>query len=181
MEICPKLTRTLFTTCPAVHDPACQASNVRGLVQRVTRASVDVITGDEDQRVGEIGPGLCVLVGVTHGDDPASADKLAEKIWNLRILDDQAGVMNRSLADQAGDGRAAEVLIVSQFTLYGDTVKGRRPSWIAAARPEDAEPLVDRVVAQLRQRGAAVATGRFRTAMRVEIVNDGPVTLMLEV
>ena len=89
--------------------------------------------------------------------------------------------MNRSLANRHDDGEAAEVLIVSQFTLYGNTDKGRRPSWIDAARPEQAEPLVDRVVAHLRSRGAEVATGRFRAEMRVEIVNDGPVTLMLEV
>ncbi len=167
--------------CLAVHDLACQASGVRGLVQRVLRASVEVMIGGESQRVGEIGRGLCVLVGVTHDDDSAHADQLCDKIWNLRILDDEAGVMNRSLADGAAAGGPAEVLIVSQFTLYGDTAKGRRPSWIAAARPEHAESLVDRVVAQLRERGATVATGRFRTEMRVEILNDGPVTLMLEV
>ena len=104
------------------------------------------------------------------------ADKLADKLWGLRIFDDDDGVMNRSLADVAGS-----VLVVSQFTLYGDTAKGRRPSWIAAARPEYAEPLVDRVVDTLRSLGATVETGRFRTDMRVELVNDGPVTLMLEV
>ena len=131
--------------------------------------------------VGSIGAGLCVLVGVTHGDDVASADKLADKIWHLRILDDEAGVMNRSLADRSELVGAAEVLVVSQFTLYGNTDKGRRPSWIDAARPEVAEPLVERVVARLRELGATVATGRFRTEMHVEIVNDGPVTLLLEV
>lgn len=132
---------------------------------------------------GTIGPGLCVLVGVTHDDDSASADKLASKIWGLRIIDDADGVMNRSLsdvhADGAGAGEAA-VLVVSQFTLYGDTRKGRRPSWGAAARPEHAEPLVDRVVEQLRAVGATVETGVFRTEMEVDLTNDGPITLMLE-
>lgn len=154
---------------------------MRGLVQRVERASVDVVEADGTlDRVGEIGPGLCVLVGATHDDDPPRAERLAEKIWHLRILDDEDGVMNRSLADRAAAGRPAELLVVSQFTLYGNTAKGRRPSWVDAARPEHAEPLVDRVVAHLRDHGATVATGRFRSEMRVGIVNDGPVTLMLE-
>ena len=126
--------------------------------------------------VGAIGPGLCVLVGVTHDDDEAAAAKLADKLWHLRILDDADGVMNVSAAD-AG----APVLVVSQFTLYGDTAKGRRPSWLAAARPEHAEPLVDAVVARLRDLGATVATGRFRTDMAVALVNHGPVTLVVEV
>jgi D-tyrosyl-tRNA(Tyr) deacylase len=147
---------------------------MRALVQRVTRASVTV-GGDV---VGSIGPGLCVLVGVTHSDDDPIATKMAAKIWNLRVLDDAAGVMNRSLSDA---GTPSEVLVVSQFTLYGDTSGGRRPSWINAARPEAAEPLVDRVVVELRALGAVVATGRFRTDMAVELVNDGPVTLLLEV
>jgi D-tyrosyl-tRNA(Tyr) deacylase len=154
---------------------------MRGLVQRVVRASVDVVSSDGVERVGEIGAGLCALVGVTHTDDESAATKLAEKIWFLRVLDDSEGVMNRSLADRHADGDPAEVLVISQFTLYGNTVKGRRPSWIDAARPEHAEPLVDRVVEHLRNLGAGVATGRFRTEMRVEIVNDGPVTLMLDV
>jgi D-tyrosyl-tRNA(Tyr) deacylase len=141
-------------------------------VQRVTRASVTV--GDEP--VGSIGPGLCVLVGVTHADGPEQAAKLASKLWHLRIMDDEAGVMNRSVADTT-----RELLVVSQFTLYGDTSGGRRPSWINAARPEQAEPLVDAVVDELRALGATVATGRFRTDMHVELVNDGPVTLLLEV
>jgi len=104
------------------------------------------------------------------------ADKLADKLLGLRIFDDDDGVMNRSVADVGGS-----LLVVSQFTLYGDTAKGRRPSWIAAARPEAAEPLVERVVERLRAAGATVETGRFRTDMRVELVNDGPVTLMLDV
>jgi D-aminoacyl-tRNA deacylase len=145
---------------------------MRGLVQRVSRA--EVIVGSEV--VGSIGPGLCVLVGVTHDDTDVEARKLAEKLWNLRIMDDEDGVMNRSVADTT---RA--LLVVSQFTLYGDTDKGRRPSWIAAARPEHAEPLVDAVVGHLHALGAQVATGRFRTEMQVSLVNDGPVTLLLEV
>jgi D-aminoacyl-tRNA deacylase len=145
---------------------------MRALVQRVRRASVTV--GDEV--VGAIGAGLCVLVGVTHTDDLAVAKKVATKIWNLRLFDDANGVPNLSVAETSG-----EVLIVSQFTLYGDTSAGRRPSWIAAARPEHAEPLIEAVVAELRTLGATVATGRFRTDMAVELVNDGPFTVMIEV
>jgi D-tyrosyl-tRNA(Tyr) deacylase len=145
---------------------------MRAVVQRVTRASVSV--GDEV--VGSIGPGLCVLVGVTHDDDATAAARLAEKLWHLRILDDADGVMNVSAAD-AG----APLLVISQFTLYGDTAKGRRPSWLAAARPEQAEPLVAAVVSGLEGLGARVATGRFRTEMAVELVNDGPVTLIVDV
>ena len=155
---------------------------MRGLVQRVVEAGVDVVQpGGATERVGSIGPGLCVLVGATHDDSVASADVLADKIWNLRVLDDADGVMNLSLAQIHESGRPAEVLVVSQFTLYGNTSKGRRPSWIDAARPEHAEPLIERVVQGLRERGASVATGRFRTEMRVGIVNDGPVTLLIEV
>jgi D-tyrosyl-tRNA(Tyr) deacylase len=144
---------------------------MRGLVQRVERASVTVA----GEVVGAIGQGLCVLVGVTHDDTVDVSRKMAEKIWHLRVMDDDAGVMNRSLADTT-----REVLIVSQFTLYGDTNGGRRPSWIAAARPEHAEPLVSAVVDHLRSLGATVATGRFRTEMLVDIRNDGPVTVLLE-
>ena len=146
---------------------------MRALVQRVSRASVTV--GGEI--VGAIDYGLCVLVGVTHTDDESIAKKMASKIWNLRVLDDAEGVMNHALGDT---GTPSEVLVVSQFTLYGDTTGGRRPSWINAARPEAAEPLVERVVDELRFLGAVVATGRFRTNMAVELVNDGPVTLLLE-
>jgi D-tyrosyl-tRNA(Tyr) deacylase len=145
---------------------------MRAVVQRVQRARVTV----DGEEVGAIGPGLCVLVGVTHDDTDAAARKLAGRIWGLRVFDDDAGVMNRSAADVGG-----EVLVVSQFTLYGDTSRGRRPSWIAAARPEAAEPLVDEVVRAMRELGAPVATGRFRADMQVELVNDGPVTLLLEV
>jgi D-tyrosyl-tRNA(Tyr) deacylase len=150
---------------------------MRAVVQRVTEARVSVVdaAGRPPEVVGAIGPGLCVLVGVTHDDTPASAEWLAAKLWNLRIFDDEAGVMNRA-AHEVG----AELLVVSQFTLYGDTTAGRRPSWIAAARPEHAEPLVDDVVASLRALGASVATGRFRAAMQVSLVNDGPVTVLLE-
>jgi len=152
---------------------------VRALVQRVTQARVVVMGVGEVS--GEIGAGLCVLIGVTHDDTAKDAERLADKIWFLRVLDDDEGVMNRSLADVARDGGEAEALVVSQFTLYGNTEKGRRPSWIDAARPEHAEPMVDAVVARLRTLGCTVATGRFRTEMHVELVNDGPVTLMLEV
>lgn len=145
---------------------------MRALVQRVTQARVTV----EGETVGEIGAGLCVLVGVTHDDTGAHAAKLAEKVANLRVFDDEAGVMNRSLLDTAGGA-----LVVSQFTLYGDASRGRRPGWSAAARPEHAEPLVERFTDALRDLGVPVATGRFRAEMQVALVNDGPVTLLLEV
>jgi D-tyrosyl-tRNA(Tyr) deacylase len=144
---------------------------MRALVQRVGRAKVTV----DGETTGEIGPGLCVFVGVTHSDTEATADKLAGRLWTLRIFDDDDGFMNRPVSEASG-----EVLVVSQFTLYGDTRRGRRPSWVAAARPEQAEPLVDRLVASLRQLGAAVATGRFGAHMDVDLTNDGPVTVMLE-
>jgi D-aminoacyl-tRNA deacylase len=150
---------------------------MRAVVQRVERASVTV----EGAVVGRIGPGLCVLLGITHDDGPVQVDRLAAKLWGLRVFDDHDGVMNRSLSDRAADGVPGELLVVSQFTLYGDTSRGRRPSWIAAARPEHAEPMVDAVVEALRGLGATVATGRFRADMRVELVNDGPVTLLIDV
>lgn len=156
-------------------------SDMRGLVQRVVRASVDSCVDGEWERVGEIAAGLCVFVGVTHADTDRTARELADKIWHLRILDDRDGVMNVSLAARHEAGMSAAVLVVSQFTLYGRTDRGRRPSWVDAARPEHAEPLVERVVARLSELGATVATGRFRTEMRVAIVNDGPVTLMVEI
>ena len=145
---------------------------MRALVQRVSEARV-VVGGEA---VGEIGPGLCVLVGVTHDDGAEQAAKLASKLWGLRIFDDDEGVMNRSVGDVGG-----EVLVVSQFTLYGDTRTGRRPSWIDAARPEQAEPLVDQLVAELETLGARVSTGVFQAHMDVSLINDGPVTLMIEV
>lgn len=155
---------------------------MRGLVQRVNRAGVDVVRPDGSTAVsGAIGPGLCVFVGATHDDGDSEAVKLAEKVWQLRVLDDADGVMNRSLANRHADGEAAEVLVVSQFTLYANTDKGRRPSWNEAARPEHAEPLVERVVERLSELGAVVACGKFQAEMQVDILNDGPVTLMLEV
>ena len=138
----------------------------------MARASVAV----DGQVVGAIERGLCLLVGVTHTDNPATAAKIADKIWNLRVFEDDAGVMNRSAADVGG-----QLLVVSQFTLYGDTSRGRRPSWSAAAPPEVAEPLIDELVERLRTLGATVATGRFRAEMQVELVNDGRVTVMVEV
>jgi D-tyrosyl-tRNA(Tyr) deacylase len=145
---------------------------MRALLQRVSRARVTV--GGE--AVGEIGPGLCVLVGVTHDDDSTRAAKLADKIWHLRVFEDDDQKMNRAVADVGG-----EVLVVSQFTLYGDARKGRRPSFVDAARPEAAEPLIEQLCDHLVALGAVVRTGRFRADMDVEIHNDGPVTLMLEV
>jgi D-aminoacyl-tRNA deacylase len=145
---------------------------VRALVQRVTGAAVTV-DGDV---VGEIGPGLLVFVGVTGTDDEGIAARLATKVWNLRIFDDAGGVMNLSLADTS-----REALVVSQFTLYGDTRRGRRPSWVDAAPPERAEPLVERFAEELASLGARVETGRFRAYMRVALTNDGPVTLLLEI
>ena len=128
-----------------------------------------------EEAVGEIGSGLLVFVGVTHGDTAAVATKLAEKVGNLRVFDDAEGIMNRSLLDIGGD-----TLVVSQFTLYGDTARGRRPSWVAAAAPEVAEPLCDVFTGALAASGLRVETGRFRADMQVSLVNDGPVTLMLE-
>jgi D-tyrosyl-tRNA(Tyr) deacylase len=145
---------------------------VRALVQRVTEARVTV--GDEI--VGEIGAGLCVLVGVTHVDETSHAAKLAAKVANLRIFEDGGGAMNLSLLDTGG-----AALVVSQFTLYGDTARGRRPSFVAAARPEVAEPLIDAFGCELAALGVSVASGRFRADMQVALVNDGPVTLLLEV
>jgi len=149
---------------------------VRALVQRVDQASVDSTVDGVTTRVGEIGPGLLVLVGVTHTDTEQSATKLADKIWNLRVMSDVDGVMNLSVADTTQN-----VLVVSQFTLYGDTNSGRRPSWIEAAKPEKAEPLVTKVIEELRRLGARVETGRFRTDMKVALVNDGPVTVTINV
>ena len=140
-------------------------------MQRVREARVRV----DGEVVGEVGQGLCVLVGVTHDDTDDRAQALARKVWRLRVFDDGDGVMNRSVADVGGD-----ILVVSQFTLYGDTSRGRRPSWVAAAPRPVAEPLVEEVVAELRRLGATVRTGRFGADMLVELVNDGPVTLVVE-
>ena len=144
---------------------------MRAVVQRVSRASVDV--GPE--RVAEMGPGLLVLVGIAAEDDEAAAQELARKIVGLRLFEDEAGKMNLSLADVGGS-----LGLVSQFTLLADTRKGRRPSFGAAARPEVAEPLFERVVEEARQLGVPVVTGRFQTTMRVELVNEGPVTLLID-
>lgn len=144
---------------------------MRALVQRVSEASVSV----EGEVVGSIGTGLCVLLGVTHDDDVDRGRKLAGKLARLRIFDDDEGVMNRSVLDVGG-----EVLVISQFTLYGSTARGNRPSYLDAARPEHAEPLVDVVVDALRAEGLTVATGRFRTTMAVALVNEGPTTILLE-
>lgn len=144
---------------------------MRALIQRVKRASV-VIDGD---KVGSIGAGLLVLLGVRCGDDEAAAEWLAEKCVNLRIFEDGEGKMNRSLLDVGGG-----VLVVSQFTLYGDARKGRRPSFIDAARPEESEPLYEFFVERIREYGIETATGVFGAEMAVELVNDGPVTLLVE-
>ncbi|WP_069388028.1 D-aminoacyl-tRNA deacylase [Cellulosimicrobium cellulans] len=145
---------------------------MRAVVQRVAHASVTVVGDDgETEVVGALDrPGLVALVGVTHDDGPAQVETIARKIAELRIL---AG--ERSVLDEG-----APVLVVSQFTLYADTRKGRRPSWNGAAPGPVAEPLVDAVVEDLRARGVEVATGRFGAHMRVELLNDGPVTLLLE-
>lgn len=145
---------------------------MRAVVQRVREASVVV----DGATVGAIGRGVCVLVGATHEDTPEVARRLADRLWGLRIMADEEGVMNVSVGDAGG-----EVLVVSQFTLYGDTSRGRRPSWRDAAPGSVAEPLVQAVVAELRQLGATVATGVFGADMDVQLVNDGPVTLLLEV
>ena len=129
----------------------------------------------EGVEVGRIGPGLCCLVGVTHDDDEKVVEKMADKLWHLRIFDDEQGVMNLSVADTS-----QSLLLVSQFTLYGDAKKGRRPSWINAARPEHAEPLFTELVEALRGLGATVETGRFQTDMQVGLINDGPATLLVE-
>ena len=141
---------------------------MKAVVARVTEASVEVageIVGAIDK------PGLLVLLGVTHDDTAEHARKMAQKLHGLRILDDE----------QSCESTGAPLLVVSQFTLYGDTRKGRRPSWTAAARPEHAEPLVNAVVQELRQKGARVETGRFRAEMKVRSVNDGPFTVLIEV
>ncbi len=141
-------------------------------MQRVSRARVLV----DGIVVGEIGPGLCCLIGVTHDDDLSNALKLASKLWHLRIFADDKGYMNLSVANTS-----RELLVVSQFTLCGDARKGRRPSFVAAARPTHAETLFKEVTAELRRLGASVSTGQFGADMAVELTNDGPVTLMVEV
>jgi D-tyrosyl-tRNA(Tyr) deacylase len=137
---------------------------MRALIQRVSRASVTV----DGETISTIGPGLLILLGITHTDDEATADRLADKVAALRIFEDADGKMNDSLGDR-------EILVVSQFTLYGDARKGNRPSFVNAARPDHAEPLYDRFRARLNAQG-----GIFGAHMKVDLLNDGPVTLMLE-
>jgi D-tyrosyl-tRNA(Tyr) deacylase len=144
---------------------------MRVVLQRVSRASVTIA----GRATGAIGQGYCLLVGFTHGDTSAQVDWMAEKVAGLRLFSDKDGKMNRGLNDVGGG-----VLVVSQFTLYGDAAKGRRPSFIDAARPELATPLYDRFLAGLRERGLPVAAGEFGADMQVEIHNDGPVTLILD-
>ena len=144
---------------------------MRAVIQRVTRAKVTV----EDRVVGEIGHGLLILLGITHDDTQSDADYLSSKIVALRIFDDAAGKMNVSLKD-AGGG----LLVVSQFTLYGDVRRGLRPSWSDAAPPEIAEPLYNYFVESSRKLIEPVETGSFRAMMQVELVNDGPVTLLID-
>jgi D-aminoacyl-tRNA deacylase len=144
---------------------------MRAVVQRVSRAKVTV-TGEV---TGEIGPGLMVLIGVADEDGQEDAGYLAEKLVGLRIFPDDEGKMNRSLVEVGG-----AMLVVSQFTLLGDCRKGRRPSFIKAARPEQAVDLYNAFVAEVRGRGVTVATGRFQEHMDVELVNDGPVTLLVD-
>lgn len=149
---------------------------MRGLVQRVMEAHVTAPDDDGVRReTGRIGTGVVLLVGVTHEDTDADADRLAERVAHLRIHPDDDGAMNRSLLDVGG-----AALVVSQFTLYADTSRGRRPSFLAAARPEQAEPLVTRVADRLAALGVTVASGRFRTHMHVALVNDGPITVLVE-
>ncbi|MCC5949451.1 MAG: D-tyrosyl-tRNA(Tyr) deacylase [Nitriliruptoraceae bacterium] len=150
---------------------------MRVLVQRVRSAHVTSAPapGEPGRETGRIAHGLVALVGVTDGDGPAEADWLADKLAGLRIFNDADGAMNHSVQEVGG-----AVLVVSQFTLYGDTRKGRRPSFVAAARPQAAEPLIDQLVERLGGHGIEVATGAFRTHMEVHLVNDGPVTLLLE-
>jgi len=144
---------------------------MRVVLQRVSRASVTIA----GRVVGAIGTGFCLLVGFTHGDTAAQVDWMAEKVSGLRLFSDPEGKMNLGLADVRG-----AVLVVSQFTLYGDAGKGRRPSFLEAARPEVAIPLYEAFVAALRARGLEVQTGEFGAMMEVELLNDGPVTLILD-
>lgn len=145
--------------------------SVRAVVQRVLHARVRV----EDEVVGQIGPGLLALVGVSQEDGPADAAYIAEKVAHLRVMDDEAGRMERSVLDTG-----AAVLVVSQFTLHGDARKGRRPSYTRSARGETAVRLYEEVCQRLREAGAPVETGRFGAEMRIEMVGDGPVTILLD-
>lgn len=144
---------------------------MRAVVQRVSRARVTV----DGEVAGEIGPGLLVLVGVAQGDSEAAADYLADKVAGLRVFEDDAGKMNRSVAEAGG-----AVLAVSQFTLFGDVRRGKRPSFDGAARPDLARRLFDYFVERVRAAGLRCETGRFQGMMQVELVNDGPVTILLD-
>mgnify|MGYP003289637197 CR=1 FL=1 len=144
---------------------------MRAVVQRVREARVTV----DDETVGEIGPGLCVLLGVSADDDSATADRLAGKIARLRIFENEAGKFDRSLLETRG-----AALVVSQFTLIADTAKGTRPSFTAAARPDQAEPLYEAFCAALERQGVTVARGLFGARMLVQIANDGPVTIVFD-
>jgi D-tyrosyl-tRNA(Tyr) deacylase len=144
---------------------------MRAVVQRVNESSVSV----GNQLISRIGPGMLVLLGVSETDDSGDVAYLLEKIVHLRIFEDENGKMNRSLMDMRG-----EMLVVSQFTLFGDCRKGRRPSYIQAAGPEKAEHLYEEFVEKVREKGVPVKTGRFRAMMEVALINDGPVTLILD-
>ena len=144
---------------------------MRAVIQRVREASVTV----ENEITGAIQAGLVILVGVTHGDDESDARWLAQKIATLRIFEDESGKFNRSALDVG-----AAALVVSQFTLYANASRGRRPDFIAAARPAIAEPLIERLVALLREQGLQVETGKFQAHMLVRLANDGPVTIILD-
>ena len=144
---------------------------MRAVVQRVTNASVTV----DNETVGAIGPGIMVLIGVADTDTDKDLKYIIDKVMNLRIFDDENGVMNRSVIDAGGS-----ILAVSQFTLYGDARGGRRPSYIRAAKPEPADAMEERAVAAWRENGIHVETGRFRTEMMVSLVNNGPVTILLD-
>lgn len=144
---------------------------MRVVLQRVSKASVTIA----GRVTGEIGRGFCLLIGFTHGDTAAEVDWMAEKVAGLRLFSDADGKMNLGLEEVGGS-----LLVISQFTLYGDAAKGRRPSFIDAARPEVAIPLYDRFLGLLRERGLTVAAGEFGADMKVEIHNDGPVTLVLD-
>jgi D-tyrosyl-tRNA(Tyr) deacylase len=170
----PARARTANCVCgfPAVQGKIPRSEeNVRAFIQRVARANVTV----SGQVIGEIGNGLLILLGVGRTDNPESASYLAEKIANLRIFSDAAGKMNLSMLETGG-----AALVVSQFTLYGDTRGGRRPSFIQAAPPEEANRLYQEFVGALRSLGVKVETGVFQADMQVELVNDGPVTILLD-
>ncbi|HZS87954.1 MAG TPA: D-aminoacyl-tRNA deacylase [Chloroflexota bacterium] len=148
---------------------------MKAVIQRVARSSVSVVEGDEVREISRIGHGLTVLIGVATTDTPAEARRLADKIAGLRIFDDAEGKLNLDVREVGG-----EVLAISQFTLLADARKGRRPSFIRAARPEAGEPLYEAVVSYLRAAGLTVRTGRFGAHMHVDILNDGPVTILLD-